>query len=224
MFPIYNLQDISLNDVELKSQYYSLFMSGNITQAQALYDSNPQLRGKVVNADMLNLLVVYIVVLEIEWFSEVPWFLDNLSTQFQIKIDELIYMNQYNTSAQYEINNFVLSSGVIYYCYKRPPIGTAPSNSNYWVALGLKGENGSDTLGVNYQGQWQSITSYARLDMVVFNNELYVAKTNNTNKPPNISSNEWFKAVQIVPQSIYTGVAPPAEGFTDGDIWFKIIS
>ena len=54
---IIRYQDLSLADLSLRSQYYTLFLSGSIDQAKQLVIDNTQLKGKVLTATNLNMLV-----------------------------------------------------------------------------------------------------------------------------------------------------------------------
>lgn len=222
MLQLYRIQDIQLSDVSLKEQYYNLFLQGNINQAQQIYKDNPQLQGKVINADILNQIINSVESLENLWFNNVPLTLSNLSANYQISIDELIYMATFNPSTKYEINNFVLYNDEIYFCIVSPPVGTLPTNTTYWLYLGLKGKAGDISLGITYKGEWINTNSYKAKDMVVFQNNLYVARTDNTSQIPNNNPNTWLLAVEIIPRGIYVSTTEPPN-LTSGDMWLKII-
>ena len=222
MFQLYRLQDIHIDDVGLKAQYYSLFLSGDIDGADALVSANPQLETKVINANMLNKIVDAIMSLEGYYDDGVTQYLANLTNEFQLSIDELIYTSTYNGASQYEINNIVMYNDELYYCYARPTIGTLPTNTSYWLYLGLKGKNGNPSLGVDYKGAWNSLANYSTYDMVVYNRLIYVAKTDNTNKIPKDNPTEWMVAMDIMKQGIYVSTSG-ATGLSLGDIWLYIV-
>lgn len=222
MFQLYRLQDIHIDDVDLKAQYYSLFLSGDIDDANTLVSANSQLESKVINANMLNKIVDAIMSLEGYYDDGVTQYLANLTNQYQLSIDELIYTSTYNGASQYEINNIVMYNDELYYCYVRPTIGTLPTNTSYWLYLGLKGDKGNPDLGVDYKGNWSSVGNYVEYDMVVYDRLIYVAKTNSVNKIPKDNPTEWMVAMDIMKQGIYVSTSG-AVGLSLGDIWLYIV-
>ena len=223
MFQLYRLQDIQIADVDLKAQYYSLFLDGNIDGARLLAEANEQLNSKVISKDNLNRLVDAILGLEGYYDDGVTQYLDGLTNEYQVSIDDLIYMTLYNALLQYEINNVVMYNDELYYCYAKPPIGTLPTNTSYWLYLGLKGDNGNPSLGVDYKGAWSSSVTYSEYDMVVYQSRIYVAKTSNINKIPKDNPTEWFLAMDVMKQGIYISTSG-ATGLSKGDLWLYIIN
>ena len=49
MFDIRRLEDININDVLLKTQYYNFFINGNIDSATNLINENHYLKFKKIN-------------------------------------------------------------------------------------------------------------------------------------------------------------------------------
>lgn len=221
MLDIYRTQDISVSDIQLKTQYYNNFINGNLANAQAIYNQNSQLKGKVMNSDMMNKLLNSILTLEGYFDNGVNVFLTNKLNEFNIDIDELILMNEYNNNTQYKVNNFVYYNSVVYYCYNKPPINTLPTNSDYWISLDLKGEQGNTTLGITYMGTWSNNIQYSENDMVVYKNNLYVAKNSNKGVNPT-DTTSWLLGVNIIPQGIYVSATEP-NGLQVNGIWIKII-
>ena len=222
MLNIYRMQDSQIADDELKIQYYKAFLNGDVATAQNIYNDNPQLQGKVIEKDIFNQLLNGILTLEENYDTGVTQYLTNQLSKFQININELITMQTFSPITQYEINNFVLYNDLFYFCYEKPPVGTLPTNTTYWLELGLKGDKGAYSLGVNYKGNWSNVIPYKTKDMVVYNNDLYVVISGNTNKNPSTNPDLWFKAVDIIPKIIYISITEP-NGLTSGDIWMKIL-
>lgn len=220
MFDIRRLEDINLNEVILKQDYYNYFLNNNIDEAKQLIKKNPQLNNKVLNAENLNKIVKYIMNLENNCYNNIDNVLKNHISDYQIEIDDLIYLQKYNNSKQYEINNFVSYNNEIYFCIKRPNIGTSPTNNLYWLYLGLRGEKADYDLGVNYKGNWTNI-NYNKFDMVSFENKLYVAKRANINKQPNINSNDWSLQVSLKSSKITISREKPLQ--EKNEIWIQIL-
>lgn len=222
MFDIRRLEDININEVTLKQQYYNSFINGNIDDAHKLIEDNPNLKFKVINAENLNKIVEHILSLENNYFEGVENVLENHLSKYQIDINDLIYLREYNSNTQYEINNFVSYNNEIYYCFKTPPNkGVLPTNTKYWIYLGLHGEDSRISLGVKYQGNWNSSKIYNQYDMVVYQNQLFVAKENNSNKIPTIST-EWSLQMSVEEQGIFVSEEEPPT-IKQGNIWVQIL-
>ena len=222
MIQMYRLQDLQLSDVELKQQYYTEFFNGNITSAQNIVNNNPQLASKVINASNLNGLVNNILELENDFDDDVSTELSNDLLDFNLSIDEFIYMTTFNITLQYEANNVVSYNDNLYYCKEKPPICTLPTDTDFWVYLGLKGEKGDYALGVNYVGAWASTTQYNINDMVIYKNVVYIAKTSNLNAVPSSSTSDWFNACRVNPQGIYVSNEEPSN-VQEGSIWIELL-
>lgn len=208
MLQMYRLQDIQLSDLTLKQDYYNEFLNGNVSTAKAIVENNPQLASKVLSASNLNNLVNSILSLETEYHDETTEKFIQYTNEFQLSIDELIYMTPFRELTQYEVNNFVVYGDYLCYCKVQPPTGTLPTDTNYWVNLYLKGEKGDPSLGVNYAGAWSSVSSYVAKDMVVYNGIVYIANTANTNEVPSLLGS-WTKGASIQNQGIYVSATVP---------------
>ncbi|MEG1620826.1 MAG: hypothetical protein RR322_02835 [Oscillospiraceae bacterium] len=222
MFNFRTLQDLDLKNVEIRRQYYSYFLSGDYNSAFKLLSDHPEIDSQILTSGSLNELVNAILILENNYKTNVTDVLSAHLNKFQINIDELIYIGNYNPTEQYEINNFVIFNNDLYYCFKAPPVGTSPTNTTYWIFLGLKGEKGTPSLNVNYQGEYLSTRNYLLKDMVVYNGNLYVAKRASVGKTPTNSPADWFLAINVIPQNIYISETPDPN-WTDGVVWIKIL-
>ena len=217
------LQDIHLEDVSLKTQYYNYFLNGEIDNAKQVITSHSSLSSKVLNAENLNNLVNGILELEQNLYTNIDNYLTTKVNQYQISVDELVYMNEFSSTTQYEINNFVLYNDEIYFCKAIPTIGTLPTNTSYWLYLGLKGENGYYASGVLYSGLWDNAINYNIYNMVIYEGLLYVSKTSNVNiNPSTDDETNWLK-LEIEKQSIYFSETEPSN-IPIGGIWFKILT
>lgn len=221
MFDIRRLEDINIDEITFKQQYYSLFINGNIEEAKKLIEDNEELKFKVINAENLNKIIEHILYLENNYFNGVEDILENHLEKYQIDINDLIYLRDYNSETQYEINNFVSYEDEIYYCFKRPQVGILPTDENYWIYLGLHGEDSRISLGVKYQGNWSSAINYKKYDMVVYQNQLFVAKSDNLNKIPTVST-EWSLQMAVEEQGIFVSEEEPPN-IQHGNVWIQIL-
>jgi len=81
---IIRYQDLGLDDLSLRSQYYTLFLSGSIDQAEQLVLDNPQLGGKVLNATNLNMIVNSILNLENLYDTKATQFMSDKLVEYQV--------------------------------------------------------------------------------------------------------------------------------------------
>lgn len=115
MASIYNAQDIQIPDINDRIDYYRKFVSGDIEGAKDIYESNPNLVGKCVNAEMFNQLLNEIISLETDYKSNVTDFLEAQYDKYQININHFVYMQEYDDATQYEVNNLVTLGEDIYF-------------------------------------------------------------------------------------------------------------
>jgi len=212
-------QDIHLSDAGLRSQFVSLFTSGDYTGAFDVLNNNPQLDNKKIVADALNALNVAITYLENLYYTNVDNFLASELVRLQTAIDRYRKIGTYSGAVQYQVNNFVIYNSLAYMCIATPPIGTLPTDVTYWEEVGLKGEQGASSLNLTLRYEWSNLTSYSIRDVVVYNEDFYVAKTNNVNKIPSTSTVDWEILLTIKRKYIHTDAT--GTSLVNGDIWYK---
>lgn len=222
MLQLYRIQDIQLEDLALKSDYYNRVFNGDINGAKSLIKASPQLEGKVLDSNILNKYVDSILYLESLYYENVEDVLNLKDTEFNMSIDELIYMTIYNPFGKYEKNNFVSYNDEIYYCLKDPLIGTSPDNSEYWLYLGLKGEKAYPLMGINYRGEYDPEKIYYKFDMVMYEQNLYVAKKVTILNTGVKDEEFWYLAVKTGGQGIFVSETEPLKMIV-GQLWLKII-
>ena len=215
MTDIRRLQDVQLGDEDVMETFRSDFATDNIAYAQNKINT-PKLKSYVLNAEWMNALKTKIEALEEPKETQIDQELDDRNIEFQTNVDRLLYVQGYNSSTQYYKNNFVLYNNKIYYCLNDAK-GKTPTNTGYWVELGLKGDKGQYGLGVNYRGEWNSSTSYNKYDLVYYNNKLYVAKSNNQNQTPT-EFEEYLGNLLYVTENLYLGEV------REDDYWFLLIN
>lgn len=217
-----NSQDIHLSDAGLRSQFVSLFTSGDYTGAFDILNNNPQLDNKKIVADALNALNVAITYLENLYYTNVDNFLASELVRLQTAIDRYRKIGIYSGAVQYQVNNFVIYNSLAYICIAMPPIGTLPTNVTYWEEVGLKGEQGAASLNLTLRYNWSNLTSYLIRDVVVYNEIFYVAKTNNVGKIPSTSTADWEILLSIDRRYIHTEVLDDL--LEVDDIWYKTLA
>ena len=173
-----NYQNLHLADKTLFNQYRTLFKT-NISSAQEILDDS-QLALKSFRADDYNDLASDISTLENNYYTNVPTRLNSLLTNFNNDVSKIKYRGTYSSSTsyyQYNVVSYVVSGNTNLYMCKLP-FGTSvisnivPTNTTYWLYLGLQGDQGSPTIGnLKYVGNWDSSGSYSVDDVVTYGTE-----------------------------------------------------
>ena len=104
------------------------------------------------------------------------------------------YKGIYSASTTYYGNNVVSYNSQLYYCKAGEGVAVrnvAPTNTSYWVYLGLRGDKGAAGLGVVLRYDWDGSVTYSAKDVVSYNNYLYVALQSSNNKVPNNNPTYW---------------------------------
>lgn len=180
-----NYQNLHLADKTLFDQYRTLFKT-NVSSAQEILD-NSQLALKSFRADDHNDLASDISTLENNYYTNVPTRLNSLLTNFNNDVSKIKYRGIYSSSTsyyQYNVVSYVVSGNTNLYMCKLPS-GTSvisnivPTNTTYWLYLGLQGDQGDPTIGnLKYIGNWSSSGSYSVDDVVTYGAEdIYLEST-----------------------------------------------
>ena len=217
-----NVQDIQISDASLKAQYISYFVQGNYAAMLQILANNPQLDSKVFMASVINDVANMLSTLQNDYNANVPQYLAVLTTEFNTRIGQFNDLKEWRSDVEYSLYNFVDYNGDVYmYINDNSTSGNAPTDTTYWLLIGLSGAQGAPGLGLNLRFAWNNITQYNALDLVFYEDSSWVAMYNNTNETPSESSQYWFRFVQHEPVGIEISQAQPAETYL-GQIWFKI--
>lgn len=219
--PSYHYQDIQIPDASLQQQLQQYWATGQYSQALSLLSTNAtQLQGKAFIADLINILSSGVLDLETRYNTAVPVFLSSLATQYSTLISNFISQGTWNASVQYAPFNFVVYNSEVYMCISQPPTGTVPTDTTYWLYLGLRGEQGAPGIDVNMRYTWNSANTYNPNDLVVYGTNIYVALVQNTGVTPGSDSNTWGIFIATAPGQINVGTAAPSK-YVQNTVWFQ---
>ena len=182
---IRRLQDIQINNVDIIETYKEIFNNESIEEAHNLINTDT-LKSYVLQSEWMNDVKTKIEQVEEHKDTECDKNLADRTEEFQFNINELIYIGEYSSSKQYYKNNFVFYNEEIYFCIENS-LNKDPTDVNYWVKIGLRGEKGQYDMGVVWRGIWDYSTEYYKYDLVSYNNNLYIAKRNNIHSDPTSS-------------------------------------
>lgn len=209
------VQDIVTSDEELKNSYSQNFVNRRYSNAFNILENNPQLNSKKFIADKINLISTLLSTLQNYYQTDVGYILDELKDKVQIIIDNYILMGEWDSSKVYQIYNFVNYNNYLYmYINNNKTSGNLPTNSNYWLRIDLKGENGAYGTGLNLEYIWDSTKTYEPLDVVYYNNKLWVTLVSNKNVQP--SSDVIATSGVIILTDVVSYLPSEKSGFIDG--------
>jgi len=96
----------------------------------------------------------------------------------------------YNPATQYELNDVVRYGGNVYvYINIIKTIGNVPTNTTYWALM---------VEGINFAGEWSSVTQYYIGDAVAYGSTVYVSLQDNINKRPDLFPAFWSQFVEAI--------------------------
>lgn len=158
-------RDPNYSERELIKSYRTTFNT-SISNAHNLIGEDHQ--NIALSADRLNEPTNRTMIMQGHFKTDVLDVLENDLTIFQTWINTLRNNNgaDWDSTKAYLKNVVVNSGNNTYLCIKDAPVGTALTNTEYWVAFALKGEKGYNSLGVQWKGQYVDGQSYDKFDMV----------------------------------------------------------
>lgn len=216
------VQDIQISDASLKAQYISYFLEGNYSAMLNLIANNPQLDYKVFVANIMNDVATILSILQNNYQTNVPDYLAVLTTEFDTRVGQFKDFDEWNSSVEYSLYNFVDYNGDIYmYINDAASVGNVPGNTTYWLLIGLRGAQGAPGVGLNLRYDWSSVAEYNPLDLVFYGDSSWVAMYTNTNQQPSETSTYWFRFAQHKPVEITVSTVQPENRYL-GQIWMKI--
>ena len=169
--------------------------------------------------DIANILSL----LQDNFQNEIIDYLASQIENFQIIIDNYALKGNWDSQTIYTIYNFVIYNDKIYmYINPSASSGNLPTNTDYWLDLNLKGENGGGGINVVMKYDWDSSIHYNALDVVYYNDVLWVAKIDNDNViPSNGATWEVFLPFNLI--KIYSDTSEP-NNLYEGLIWFEMLN
>ena len=175
------------NDVALIKQYQSYFNTGNISAAAKVLEDNPSLKNKIINATNLNKIIDAIKAIETLYMSDIQSYIMEVVT----------YKNVYSPKVTYSKYDVVDYNGHAYMCISSCPIGTLPTNKDYFIPLSLKGDKGESGTGLSPRGVWNEYIQYYKDDLVSYNNVLWAANEDNIGFLPSDTSTKWYHVLSM---------------------------
>lgn len=214
-------------DAQLVAQIQASILAGDFANASAILNANPQLNGKIFNANDYNQIRDAILALERFYNSDIKNYITEKQATWVAEVDKFNYKGVYSPTTQYYKNNMVdyttTEGTFLYLCIQQPDTGIAPTNTNYWRILTLRGERGLSGEGLSFAWVWDSTMEYNVNDVVVYGNKWWVSTQVNRGQQPANSSAYWTEILTALPaiQIPVTEIQPTDQII--GDQWYQVI-
>lgn len=214
-------------DAQLVAQIQASILAGDFANASAILNANPQLNGKIFNANDYNQIRDAILALERFYNSDIKNYITEKQATWVAEVDKFNYKGVYSPTTQYYKNNMVdyttTEGTFLYLCIQQPDTGIAPTNTNYWRTLTLRGERGLSGEGLSFAWVWDSTMEYNVNDVVVYGNKWWVSTQVNRGQQPANGSAYWTEILTALPaiQIPVTEIQPTDQII--GDQWYQVI-
>ena len=216
--------NIVASDGPLIAQYQAAIEAGNQTKANQILAQIPQGTQKIITATSLNDLTSAILAVERFYKDNIADYIENQQQSWLTIINQFSYQGVWESGTSYVINNLVsyTVSGLnfVYIATSTPPVGTPPTNTQYWRLLTIQGQQGDSGEGLSYREEWVNSNSYAINDAVTYNGAIWMAVQPNRNIEPSPNSQYW-KLVMNLETTAYPIQDTVPTNLQAGGIWFN---
>lgn len=214
-------------DAQLVQQVQTAILAGDFSNAAAIINANPQLNGKIFNANDYNQIRDAVLALERFYQNDIYNYISEKHAEWIARIDQFNFKGVYSPTTQYLENNMVdyttTEGTFLYLCWKQPATGTPPTDTNYWRILTLRGERGLSGDGLSFAWLWENTTQYNVDDVVVYGNKWWVSNQVQRGNQPQAGSQYWTEILTALPAiQIPVTSAQPTDQII-GDQWYQVI-
>lgn len=179
------------DDLNAINSYNYFIDAKDMANAIKILAENPRLQRMMFNADKWNRHEDMIIAMQRYYESDIQDYLVNIIT----------YKGDWSDAEPYKKYDVVIvhSPGAdeAFMAIKDVPANTPPPNTEYWVAITLRGEQGASGTGLSWRGAWSQIPTYTADDCVSHNNILWAALRESVNVEPGTSDEDWEIVMQI---------------------------
>lgn len=216
--------DIIASDGALVLQYQQAMQAGNTVLANQILAQIPSATQKIIKATDLNKMTQAILAVERFYQTDVEPYIQEQQTNWLEIIQRFSYKDEWASGTTYEVNNFVSytvsGATLIYLATSNPPVGTPPTNTNYWRLLSIQGQQGPSGEGVSYREEWAPTTQYYTDDTVTYGGALWIATQNSQGQTPQSGSQYW-QLVMSLGLTTYPIQDSEPTGQEVGGLWFN---
>lgn len=216
--------NILASDGPLITQYQTALQAGNIAQANQILAQIPQGTQKIITATDLNKLTQAIQAIERFYKTDVKPYIQSQQESWLNIINQFSYEGVWSNGTSYVTNNIVsyITGGLtlLFIATSNPPIGTAPTNTQYWRLLTIQGQPGESGDGLSYRQEWNNAVQYNVNDSVTYDGILWMALRVNRNIQPGTDSSYWKNVMSLEATSYPIQDTEPINQ-SAGSLWFN---
>lgn len=186
------MQDLTSDTYVLAQRYQTLINQNKFAEAYQILIDNPELNRSIFNAEKYNKIIDSIKSTQTLYSEDVRKYI----------LELMSFKGEYSNLQKYIRYNVVNYDSNIYLCTSDCPLGTLPTDTNYWYPLSIKGDTGDkgdDGLGLHFSGEWSSSISYSKDAAVTYNNCLYASiyDGDNLSHTPSNNSDYWILVIDF---------------------------
>lgn len=216
--------NIVASDGPLIAQYQQAMEAGNTTLANQILTQIPQGTQKIITATDLNTLSQAMLAVERFYLTDIEPYVQNLQQNWLSVINQFSYKDVWQSGTSYVTNNLVSYTvsglNLVYIATSTPPVGTAPTNTQYWRLLTIQGQQGASGEGLSYRQEWNSSTQYATNDAVTYDGAIWMALQASQNRIPDSNPQYWKLVMNLTTTTYPIQDTVPTNLQVDG-LWFN---
>lgn len=212
--------DIDSTTYSLINRYQEYISVGNFAEAATLIENNPKMKRIIFGAEDINRIRDGLVAVERVFNSYIAEYIAKVvkprgtwsATTAYKKYNVVQYVTAEDQALEYYI------ALPVDYSVVDIPIGTPPTNTNYWSPVTLRGPQGATGSGYAPKGEYNSTTTYSKNDCVSYSDCVWYAKQTTCGNEPNLTSSYWGYFGSFSNEKYYTSFELlPANWVTNTD-------
>ena len=216
--------NIVATDGPLIQQYQAAMQAGNTDLANQVLAQIPQGTQKIITATDLNTLTQAMLAVERFYLTDIEPYIQTQQESWLTTIQKFSYQGVWSSGTSYVTNNFVTYtvSGLtlLYLAIADPPVGTVPTNTQYWRLLTIQGQPGTSGAGLSYRQEWQTGVSYSTNDAVTYDGALWMALQASQGREPSTNPSYW-QIVMSLETTTYPIQDTEPTNLDVGGLWFN---
>ena len=216
--------NITATDGPLIAQYQAALQAGNTVQANQILAQIPQGTQKIITATDLNKLTQAMLAVERFYKTDIEPYVTQKQAEWLSVINQFSYKGVWSAGTTYQVNNLVTytTSGLtlVYLATSTPPVGTVPTNTQYWRLLTIQGQQGTSGAGLSYRQEWNVSTQYQANNAVTYDSALWMALRESRNIQPGTDSSYWQNVVSLETTTYPIQDTEPINQ-SAGSLWFN---
>lgn len=217
--------NITASDGRLVQQYMDAMNQGNQSLAEQVLAQIPAANQKIIKATDLNKMTQAIQAVERFYKTDIEPFVKNKQVEWLDVINRFNYVGKWLSGTSYQKNNMVTyvvnNVELLFLAISDAiPVSTPPTNTTYWRALTIQGQQGVSGKGLSYRQAWKQSETYTSEDAVTHEGAIWMALKTVTAIEPGTDSSAW-KMIMRLDTTTYPiqNEQPTNQG--EGGLWFN---